>query len=54
MPDFFATKRGLTIGEIAALTGAKLRAGAPLDRRIGDIAPLDRGAPVRYHLSRQR
>ena len=41
MPEFFATNRGLTIGEIAALTGAKPRAGVPLDRRIDDIAPLD-------------
>ena len=41
MPDFFPTRRELTIGEIAALTGAEPRAGAPLDRRIGNIAPLD-------------
>jgi len=41
MPDFFPTERELTIGEIAALTHAKPRAGVPLDRRIGNIAPLD-------------
>ncbi|MGO9045852.1 MAG: UDP-3-O-(3-hydroxymyristoyl)glucosamine N-acyltransferase [Xanthobacteraceae bacterium] len=42
MPDFFPTNRELTIGEIVTLTGAKPRPGTPLDRRIGDIAPLDR------------
>ena len=41
MPDFFPVERELTIGEIAALTRAKPRAGTPLDRRIGNIAPLD-------------
>ncbi len=41
MPDFFPTNRELTIGEIVALTRAKPRAGTPLDRRIGNIAPLD-------------
>ncbi len=44
MPDFIATNRELTIGEIAALTRAKPRPGAPLDRRIGNIAPLDTAA----------
>ena len=41
MPDFFPTNRELTIGEIVTLTRAKPRPGAPLDRRIGNIAPLD-------------
>jgi UDP-3-O-[3-hydroxymyristoyl] glucosamine N-acyltransferase len=41
MPDFFSTNRELTIGEIVTLTGAKPRADVPLDRRIGNIAPLD-------------
>ena len=41
MPDFFPVERELTIGEIATLTHAKPRAGTPLDRRIGNIAPLD-------------
>ena len=41
MPDFFPVERELTIGEIVALTRAKPRAGIPLDRRIGNIAPLD-------------
>jgi UDP-3-O-[3-hydroxymyristoyl] glucosamine N-acyltransferase len=41
MPDFFPTKRDLTIGEIAALTRAEPRPDVPLDRRISNIAPLD-------------
>ncbi|MGA3308433.1 MAG: UDP-3-O-(3-hydroxymyristoyl)glucosamine N-acyltransferase [Xanthobacteraceae bacterium] len=41
MPDFFPTNRELTIGEIVALTRAEPRPGIPLDRRIGNIAPLD-------------
>ena len=45
MPDFFSVERELTIGEIAALTRAKPRAGTPLDRRIGNIAPLDAARP---------
>ena len=41
MPDFSASNRELTIGEIVALTRAKPRPGVPLNRRIGNIAPLD-------------
>ncbi len=41
MPDFVRPNCELTIGEIAALTRAKLRDGDPLDRRICNIAPLD-------------
>jgi UDP-3-O-[3-hydroxymyristoyl] glucosamine N-acyltransferase len=41
MPDFFPTNRELTIAEIVALTRAEPRPGTPLDRRIGNIAPLD-------------
>ena len=41
MPDFFPSNLELTIGEIVTLTGAKPRGGVPLDRRIGNIAPLD-------------
>jgi len=41
MPDFFPVERELTIGEIVALTHAAPPAGTPLDRRIGNIAPLD-------------
>ncbi len=41
MPEFFPTNRELTIGEIVALTRAQPRAGAPLERRMSNIAPLD-------------
>jgi len=41
MPDFFPANKGLTIGEIVALTHAEPRAGMPLDRRVSDVAPLD-------------
>ena len=44
MPDFFPHTSGLTIAEIAALTRAEPRSGAPLDHRIGNIAPLDTAA----------
>ncbi len=44
-PHFLRHTRGLSIGEIAALTGAEPLAGARLDRRIADIAPLDRAGP---------
>lgn len=36
---------GLTVGEIAALTGAEPRAGTPLDRTVHNVAPLDRAGP---------
>ena len=42
MPDFFPTKRELTIEEIVTLTGAKPQPSVTLGRRISDIAPLDR------------
>lgn len=41
-PIFFNQPEGLTVGEIAALTGAKARLGARLDDRITNVAPLDR------------
>jgi UDP-3-O-[3-hydroxymyristoyl] glucosamine N-acyltransferase len=41
MRDFVIADCELTTGEIAALTGAKLRHGDPSDRRIRNIAPLD-------------
>ena len=44
-PHFFQTRPGLTIGEIAALTGAAPRRSADLDRRVSGIAPLDRAGP---------
>jgi UDP-3-O-[3-hydroxymyristoyl] glucosamine N-acyltransferase len=42
MSDFYSPRRELTITEIVGLTGAKPRPDTPLDRRIRDIAPLDR------------
>jgi UDP-3-O-[3-hydroxymyristoyl] glucosamine N-acyltransferase len=44
MPETLQANRELTIEQIAALTRAKPRAGDPLDRRIGNIAPLDTAA----------
>jgi len=44
MGDFVIAECELTTGEIAALTGAKLRKGDPADRRISNIAPLDTAA----------
>ena len=44
-PFFFDRGLGLTVREIAALTGAVPRPGADLDRRITGIAALDRAAP---------
>jgi len=46
MRDFVIAECELTTGEIAALTGAKLREGDPADRRISNIAPLDTAASV--------
>ncbi len=43
-PIFFIRGRGLTVREIAALTGAEPRPGADLDRRITGVASLDRAA----------
>ena len=45
-PLFFRPASGLTLGEIAELTGASPRPGAPLDRRVSDVAPLDRAGPA--------
>ena len=44
-PIFLKHSRGLTIREIAALTGAEAPAGAAAERRIVNIAPLDRAGP---------
>ncbi len=44
-PKFFRGERGLTIRDIAALTGAKAAEGAPLDLRIRSVSSLDRAAP---------
>ena len=42
---YFEPARKLTVGDIARLTGAEPRNGTPLDRSIGNIAPLDRAGP---------
>ena len=44
-PFYFEPARKLTVGDIVRLTGAEPGAGAPLDRQIGNIAPLDRAGP---------
>jgi UDP-3-O-[3-hydroxymyristoyl] glucosamine N-acyltransferase len=44
-PMFFQHSGGLTVSEIAALTGAVARPGAGIDRRITDVAPPDRAGP---------
>jgi UDP-3-O-[3-hydroxymyristoyl] glucosamine N-acyltransferase len=44
-PQFFERPKGLTAQEIAALTGAVLRPGAPAERRVTGIAALDRATP---------
>ncbi len=45
MPGFVKLNCELRIGEIAALTRAKLRDGDPADRHIDNIAPLDAAGP---------
>jgi UDP-3-O-[3-hydroxymyristoyl] glucosamine N-acyltransferase len=45
-PLFFRCPQGLTAGEIAALTGAKPQGAANLDRRVNNIAPIDRAGPA--------
>src|SRR5215475_3269541 len=44
-PQFFKSAKSLTVGEIAAITGARPADGVPLDRIITDIAPLDSARP---------
>lgn len=44
-PHFFKRPLGLTVGEIAVLTGAEPRNGAQLSRLITGIASLDRAGP---------
>lgn len=44
-PQFYSSSGQLSVGEIAALTGAIPEAGASLDRRIGGIAALDQAGP---------
>ena len=44
--DFFKRPSGLTVGEIAALTGAEPRNGARLDHLITNVAPVDLAGPA--------
>ena len=44
-PVFLRRARGLTLAEIAALTGASPPSAPLLTRRVIDVAPLDRAAP---------
>lgn len=44
-PVFLRHTRGLTLDEIASLTGATLRVAPPHARRIDNVAPLDRAGP---------
>src|SRR5215470_3266242 len=44
-PQFFKNAKSLTVGEIAAITGAQPADGVPLDRVITNIAPLDSARP---------
>lgn len=44
-PFYFEPARKLTVGDIIRLTEADARAGTPLDREIGNVAPLDRAGP---------
>jgi UDP-3-O-[3-hydroxymyristoyl] glucosamine N-acyltransferase len=39
--QFFEPRSGLTVGEIASITGARARAGACIGLRITNVAPLD-------------
>jgi UDP-3-O-[3-hydroxymyristoyl] glucosamine N-acyltransferase len=44
-PRFFDPQSALTVGEIAALTGAEPRAGTGLDHCIRNVAPIDLAGP---------
>jgi UDP-3-O-[3-hydroxymyristoyl] glucosamine N-acyltransferase len=44
-PLFFQRGPGLTVAEIASLTGAELRRAGQPDRRVSNIAALDRAGP---------
>jgi UDP-3-O-[3-hydroxymyristoyl] glucosamine N-acyltransferase len=45
-PLFYPKASGLTVAQIAAMTGARPCDGAPLERVITSIAPLDRAGPA--------
>jgi UDP-3-O-[3-hydroxymyristoyl] glucosamine N-acyltransferase len=42
---FFPRPKGLTVAEIATLTGSVPQPGVPVDRRVVGIGPLDRAGP---------
>ncbi len=44
-PIFFRRTDGMSLGEIAELVGAKLAESTPSDRRIANVAALDRAGP---------
>jgi UDP-3-O-[3-hydroxymyristoyl] glucosamine N-acyltransferase len=44
--SFHPRATALTVGEIVTMTGARPRPGAPLDRPIRSIAPLDQAGPA--------
>jgi UDP-3-O-[3-hydroxymyristoyl] glucosamine N-acyltransferase len=44
-PVFFSPSQGLTVAEIATLTGGVVRDGTDLECRIVNVAPLDRAGP---------
>ncbi len=45
-PFYFEPAHRLTVGDVVRLTGAEPREGVPLDRPIGNVAPLDRAGPL--------
>lgn len=44
-PQFYSRRKGMTVSEIAALTGAEPLAGVDLTRTITSVAPLDLAGP---------
>ena len=47
-PQFFDRPNGMTVGEIASLTGAEPLAGADVTRSISNIAPIVAAHHERY------
>jgi UDP-3-O-[3-hydroxymyristoyl] glucosamine N-acyltransferase len=45
-PSFFKKRAGLTAGEIATLTGAAIRDGGVVDRRITSVSAIDLAGPA--------
>jgi UDP-3-O-[3-hydroxymyristoyl] glucosamine N-acyltransferase len=44
-PQFFRPRAPLSVAEIIALTGAEAASGAPFDRKISNVKPLDLAGP---------